>query len=63
MPMARSVKVHDDTHRALKRLKAKQRSASIDQVIREMIRATTGSAVGEERAEGRAEELTKYLNR
>jgi len=61
--MARSVKVHDDTHRALKRLKAKQRSASIDQVIREMIRATTGSAVGQERAEGKAEELTKYLDR
>jgi len=61
--LAKSVKVHDDTHRALKRLKAKQRSAGIDQVIREMIRATTGSAVGEERAEGRAEELTKYLNR
>jgi len=61
--MAKSVKVHDDTHRALKRLKAKQRSASIDQVIREMIRKTTGSAVGQERSEGRAEELTSFLNR
>ena len=61
--MARSVKVHDDTHRALKRLKAKKRSASIDQVIREMIRTTTGSAVGQEHAEGKADELTKYLDR
>jgi predicted CopG family antitoxin len=38
----KSVKVHDDTHRALKRLKAKKRSRSIDQVIREMIRNSTG---------------------
>jgi predicted CopG family antitoxin len=61
--MAKSVRVHDDTHTALKRLKNKQRSASIDQVIREMIRTTTGSAVGQEGAEGRAEQLTKYLDR
>ena len=61
--MAKSVKVHDDTHRALKRLKAKNRSASIDRVIRDMIRATTGSAVGEERSEAKPEELTKYLSR
>jgi predicted CopG family antitoxin len=59
--LAKSVKVHDDTHRALKRLKAKRRSASIDQVIREIIRESTGTAVGQERGEGKAEELTKYL--
>jgi predicted CopG family antitoxin len=43
--LAKSVKVHDDTHRALKLLKAKKRNRSIDEVIREMIRATTGVSV------------------
>jgi predicted CopG family antitoxin len=58
--LAKSVKVHDDTHRALKRLKAKKRSRSVDEVIREMIRTSTGSPVGE--GEGKAEtELTSYV--
>jgi len=59
--LAKSVKVHDDTHRELKRLKAKRRSRSIDEVIREMIRTSTGSPVGEK--EGKAETmLTSYVN-
>jgi len=58
--MAKSVKVHDDTHRALKLLKARRRSASLDEVIREMIKASTGSSV--ERIEShKSEELTDYL--
>ncbi|MDG6953573.1 MAG: hypothetical protein JRN16_02660 [Nitrososphaerota archaeon] len=56
----KSVKVHDDTHRALKALKASRRSASIDQVIREMIKASTGAPVGRGERLG-SEELTKYL--
>jgi len=57
--LAKSVKVHDDTHRALKRLKAKQRSRSMDEVIRGMIRTSTGSPVGgEEKAET---EITAYV--
>ena len=60
--MAKSVKVHDDTHRALKLLKARRRSRSIDEVIREMIRASTGSPVEAARATSRTDELTKYLN-
>jgi len=60
-PMAKSVKVHDDTHRALKLMKARRRSQSIDQVIREMIRASTGSSVEHVRSDSKAEELTKYL--
>lgn len=57
----KSVKVHDETHRALKRLKAKRRSRSIDQVIREMIRSSTGAPVGEEAPEG-SDKLTRYLD-
>ena len=58
--MAKSVRVHDDTHKALKRLKAKRRSRSIDEVIREMIRASTGSSVGEKESKGDTE-LTSYV--
>lgn len=59
--MGKSVRVHDDTHRALKRLKTKTRSASLDQVIREAIKATTGASVGEGMTDSRMDELTKYL--
>ncbi len=59
--MAKSVRVHDDTHRALKQLKAKRRGASLDQVIREMIRETTGTSVEQIRPDSKPDELTKYL--
>ena len=59
--MAKSVKVHDDTHRALKLLKERRRSSSLDQVIREMIRAATGSSVESTKMDSRADELTRYL--
>ena len=59
--MARSVKVHDDTHRALKLLKTRRRSKSIDEVIRELIRASTGSPVQDVRPGTKTDELTKYL--
>jgi len=57
--LVKSVKVHEDTHRALKRLKAKRRRRSIDEVIREMIRTTTGSNVGDQE-EGEEKELLSY---
>jgi ribbon-helix-helix CopG family protein len=50
--VVKTVKVHEDTHRALKRLKAKRRRRSIDEVIREMIRTTTGTPVGAGTEEG-----------
>jgi len=59
--MAKSVRVHDDTHRALKLLKARRRSQSIDEVIREMIKTSTGSPVEEVRPGSKTDELTKYL--
>ena len=59
--MAKSVRVHDDTHRALKLLKARRRRRSIDEVIREMIRDSTGFPVGDARAAPKTDELTKYL--
>jgi len=59
--MTKSVRVHDDTHRALKQMKASRRSASIDQVIRDLIKATTGKPVEQVRSNSKADELTKYL--
>jgi len=59
--MAKSVRVHDDTHRALKLLKTRRRSRSIDEVIREMIRASTGSPVEDAHEASKIDELTKYL--
>jgi predicted CopG family antitoxin len=57
------VKVHDDTHRALKELKARRRSRSIDQVIREMIRDSTGELVEKEGKQSEASLLTSYLGK
>ena len=59
--MGKSVRVHDDTHRALKRLKTKTRSASLDQVIREAIKASTGVSIEEGMSDSKTDELTKYL--
>ena len=57
----KTVKVHDETHRALKRLKAKRRSRSIDQVIREMIRDSTGAPVEGARSDA-DEKITEFLD-
>ncbi|MDG6985902.1 MAG: hypothetical protein JRM73_04055 [Nitrososphaerota archaeon] len=43
----KTVKVHDETHRALKRLKSKHRSRSLDQVVRDLVKESTGAPVGE----------------
>ena len=58
--MAKSVKVHDDTHAALKDLKASKRSKSIDEVIRGLIKEGTGTKVG--RPKRGEEPLTAYTS-
>ena len=59
--VVKSVKVHDDTHRVLKQLKAQKRSKSVDEVIREMIKQSTGQAV-EKTGTKKATELTTFLS-
>ena len=59
--MAKSVRVHDDTHTALMQLKTRRRSPSLDQVIRDMIREATGVSVEEARGPDRTDELTRYF--
>ncbi|MDA4120732.1 MAG: hypothetical protein OK413_01310 [Thaumarchaeota archaeon] len=45
----------------MKKLKSKTRSASLDQVIRQAIKTTTGASVEEGIPDSRTDELTKYL--
>ena len=59
--MAKTVKVHEDTHRVLKQVKAQKRSRSMDEVIREMIRQTTGTPVEKAAHDKGAPEITAYL--
>jgi len=60
--MAKTVRVHDDTHRALKRLKSKKRARSIDEVIREIVKISTGLSVGEREAREESELLSYVEN-
>ncbi len=59
--MAKTVRVHDDTHEELKGLKASRRSSSLDQVIRELIRSATGKPVGAERARRETDKITSFV--
>jgi predicted CopG family antitoxin len=59
--LPKTVKVHEDTHRALKQLKLNRRNASLDEVIREMIRSTTGLPVEKIYNEPSAARLTSYI--
>ncbi len=59
--MAKTVRVHDDTHAALKKLKVQRRVASLDEVIREAIRDSIGAEVGEVADEEDTQRLTSYI--
>lgn len=58
--MAKSVKVHDDTHKALKQLKAQKRSRSVDEVIRELIQQSTGVSVAKFASRVQMAELASF---
>ena len=45
MLVTKGVKVHGDTHRVLKAIKEKNRSKSMDEVIRSLIKGATGKSV------------------
>lgn len=47
MLVIKGVKVHDDTHRVLKSIKSRNRSRSMDEVIRSLIKGATGKSVEE----------------
>jgi len=58
--VVKSVKVHDDTHRVLKQLKVQRRSRSFDEVIREMVKQSTGHPV-EKTGTRKGAELDTFL--
>jgi hypothetical protein len=45
MLVTKGVKVHGDTHKVLKAIKEKNRSKSMDEVIRSLIKGATGKSV------------------
>jgi hypothetical protein len=45
MLVIKGVKVHSDTHRVLKMIKERNRSKSMDDVIRSLIKGATGKSV------------------
>jgi hypothetical protein len=47
MLVIKGVKVHGDTHKVLKSIKARNRSRSMDEVIRSLIKGATGKSVEE----------------
>lgn len=57
----KGVKVHDDTHRILKQMKVQRRSRSMDEVIREMVKAVTGKSVEQLLASPGNVKLTSYV--
>jgi predicted site-specific integrase-resolvase len=63
MLKVRGVKVHDDTHTALKLIKVQKRSKSIDEVIRDLIKMATGKSVEKYGMQIKERELTSYLQR
>jgi hypothetical protein len=61
MLVIKGVKVHDDTHRVLKLIKAQNRDKSMDQVIRELVRKGTGRTVEQYVSQKKNTKLTTFL--
>jgi predicted CopG family antitoxin len=61
MLVIKDVKVHDDTHKVLKLLKAQNRSKSMDEVIRELVKKGTGRSVEQYSSQKRNAKLTAFL--
>jgi len=61
MLIIKGVKVHDDTHKVLKLLKAQNRSKSMDEVIRELVRKGTGRSVEQYSSQKKNVKLTSFL--
>jgi predicted CopG family antitoxin len=62
MLVTKGVKVHNDTHRVLKTLKEKNRSKSMDEVIRSLIRGATGKSVEEYSAQKNNTRLSAFAD-
>jgi predicted CopG family antitoxin len=61
MLVIKDVKVHDDTHKVLKLLKAQNRNKSMDEVIRELVKKGTGKSIEQYSAQKKNVKLTTFL--
>jgi len=61
MLIIKGVKVHEDTHKVLKLLKAQNRNKSMDEVIRELVRKGTGKSVEQYSSQKKNAKLTTFL--
>jgi predicted CopG family antitoxin len=61
MLVIKDVKVHDDTHRVLKMIKAQNRSKSMDEVIRELVKKGTGKSIEQYSSQKKNVKLTTFL--
>ncbi len=61
MLVIKGVKVHEDTHKVLKLLKAQNRSKSMDEVIRDLVRKGTGRSVEQYSQQKKNAKLTSFI--
>jgi predicted CopG family antitoxin len=61
MLKVRGIKVHDDTHRVLKKLKSQMRAKSLDEIIRGMVKKSTGRSVEQHLVTEKNLKITTYL--
>jgi len=61
MLVIKGVKVHEDTHRVLKLMKEQRRSKSMDEVIRDLVKGSTGKSVEQFSNQKINSKLTAFL--
>jgi hypothetical protein len=61
MLVIKDVKVHDDTHKVLKLIKAQNRNKSMDEVIRDLVKRGTGKSVEQYSPQKKNTKLTNFL--
>jgi predicted CopG family antitoxin len=61
MLVIKAVKVHEDTHRVLKLLKDQNRSKSMDEVIRELVKRGTGKSIEQFAPQKKNTKITAFV--
>ena len=62
MLVIKSVKVHGDTHRVLKVLKEQRRAKSVDEVVRDLIRGSTGKSIEQFLSQKKNSKITSFID-
>lgn len=61
MLVIKGVKVHEDTHKVLKHLKTQNRSKSMDEVIRDLVKKGTGRSIEQYSQQKKNAKLTSFI--